>query len=134
VGRVAKVSGLIPCLAKEARHGHPASTMPGMKKSITVLGDSARLAREAKALVALALRNGPIEDLHAGKTCPTCHGKAGYSHITDGEMQRIMKNAVDHVYTFLALKEQDPKQYQALLNFGERYTSAWDEPISTKKS
>ena len=27
------------------------------------------LAEEAKALVALAFRNGPIEDLHAGKPC-----------------------------------------------------------------
>jgi hypothetical protein len=104
-----------------------------MKKSITVPGDSARLATEAKALVALAFRNGPIENLHAGKICPTCHGKAGYSHITDREMRQIMKNAVDHVYTFLMLKERDPKGYQALLNLGERYTSAWDELILTKK-
>jgi hypothetical protein len=28
------------------------------------------LAREANALVALAFRNGPIEDLHAGRSCP----------------------------------------------------------------
>jgi len=28
------------------------------------------LARESKALVALAFRNGPIEDMHAGETCP----------------------------------------------------------------
>jgi hypothetical protein len=27
------------------------------------------LAAETKALVALAFRNGPIEDLHAGKPC-----------------------------------------------------------------
>src|ERR1700733_15713024 len=113
--------------------GTPASTIPPMKKSITALGDSARFATEAKALVALAFRNGPIEDLHAGKTCPTCHGKAGYSHITDGEMQQIMKNAVNHVYTFLVLRERDPKGYQALLNLGERYTSVWDEPVLTKK-
>ena len=26
------------------------------------------LVREAKAIVALAFRNGPIEDLHSGKT------------------------------------------------------------------
>jgi hypothetical protein len=28
------------------------------------------LAAEAKSLVALAFRNGPIEDVHAGKECP----------------------------------------------------------------
>jgi hypothetical protein len=30
------------------------------------------LALEAKMIVALAFRNGPIEALHAGKPCPTC--------------------------------------------------------------
>ena len=35
------------------------------------------IAAEAKALVALAFRNGPIEDLHAGKLCPTCCRRPG---------------------------------------------------------
>jgi hypothetical protein len=30
------------------------------------------LAAEVKALVALAFRNGPIEDLHAGRPCAVC--------------------------------------------------------------
>lgn len=106
--------------------------MPPMKKSSAVLDNPARLAREAKAIVALAFRNGPIEDVHAGKTCPRCHGKTEYSPITDGEMSQIMKAAVDQVFTFLVLKEQDPKEYQALLSFGERYTIASDEPVLTK--
>jgi hypothetical protein len=104
-----------------------------MKKSKAVIEDSSRLAREAKAIVALAFRNGPIEDVHAGKTCPTCHGKAKYSHITQGEMRRIMKGAVDKVYMFLVLKERDPDAYEALVRLGERYTAAWDEPVLTKK-
>ncbi len=29
-----------------------------------------RLAREAKAIVTLAFGNGPIEDIHAGRSCP----------------------------------------------------------------
>ncbi len=29
-----------------------------------------QLATEAKAIVALAFRNGPIEDVHAGRVCP----------------------------------------------------------------
>lgn len=33
--------------------------------------DRFTLTDEAKALVVLAFRNGPIEDVHAGKTCPT---------------------------------------------------------------
>ena len=112
--------------------GTPPSTILAMKKAPAVLKDSTRVAREAKALVALAFRNGPIENVHAGKTCPTCHGKAEYSHITQGEMRRIMKAAVNQVYTFLVLKERDAKAYQALLSLGERYTTAWDEPVLTR--
>jgi hypothetical protein len=33
------------------------------------------LAAQAKAIVALAFRNGPIEELHAGKLCSTCSGQ-----------------------------------------------------------
>ena len=54
----------------------------------------AELAREAKALVALAFRNGPIESVHAGKLCPTCNGAPEYSGITDDEMKAIIKSAV----------------------------------------
>jgi hypothetical protein len=52
------------------------------------------LAVEAKALVALAFRNGPIEDLHAGKPCKVCSGNQEISHISDEEMKMIMKSAV----------------------------------------
>jgi hypothetical protein len=87
-----------------------------------------QLAREAKAIVAIAFRNGPIEDVHAGKRCPTCEGQPGYSRITDPEMKAIMKNAVDRVYTLLCLKSQDPKQYEIQIRYGELYTARWDEP------
>jgi hypothetical protein len=40
------------------------------------------LAREAKAPVALAFRNRPIEDLYAGRRCPACSGNATVSHIS----------------------------------------------------
>jgi hypothetical protein len=90
------------------------------------------VAREAKTLVALAFRNGPIEDVHAGKVCPTCDGKPEYSHITQDEMRLIMKAAVDRMHTFLLLKENDKAAYEALLTFGARYTTAWDEPVLTK--
>jgi len=59
------------------------------------------LAAEAKSLVALAFRNGPIEDVHAGKECPTCAGKSEHSHITHAETKNIMKQAVDTVYKLL---------------------------------
>ena len=90
------------------------------------------VAREAKALVALAFRNGPIEHVHTGKACPTCFGRPEYSHITQEEMRSIMKAAVDRMYTYLIMKESDKAAYDALLSFGEKYTKAWDEPTLTK--
>lgn len=73
-----------------------------MKQSTPPPEDMSGIAREAKARVAMAFRNGPIENVHAGRTCPTCHGKPEYSHITQAEMREIMKSAVDHLYTKLA--------------------------------
>jgi len=86
------------------------------------------LAREAKAIVALAFRNGPIEDVHAGKRCPTCDGQRGYSRITDPEMKAIMKSAVDRVYELLCLKNERPSEYESRIRFGLLYTMRWDEP------
>jgi len=48
-------------------------------------------------------------------------------------MKRIMKNAVDKVYTLLWLKERDPDKYQTFIEFGAHYTSQWDEPKLTSK-
>jgi hypothetical protein len=86
------------------------------------------LAAEAKSLVALAFRNGPIEDVHAGKECPPCAGKSEYSHITQAEMKSMMKQAVDTVYKLLWLKQNDLEEYEATLAFGKRYARFWDEP------
>ena len=84
--------------------------------------------REAKAIVALAFRNGPIEDLHAGKVCPTCDGSADYSHVTDADMKRIMEKAVDVMYRLLCMKLDDPARYASQIDFGARYTTRWDDP------
>jgi hypothetical protein len=90
--------------------------------------DDQETAREAKAIVALAFRNGPLENLHAGKLCPTCAGQSDYSHVTDDEMKAIMKSAVNRVYALLRLKSSDPAKYAAQIEFGARYTAAWDDP------
>lgn len=86
-------------------------------------------AKEAKSIVALAFRNGPIEDVHAGKTCPTCWGDQEYSRITQAEMKAIMKNAVNGVYTMLQLKEEEPEDFTALVQLGSLYTHEWDDPV-----
>src|SRR6476469_8168131 len=87
-----------------------------------------KLAREAKAIVALAFRNGPVEDLHAGKPCPTCRGHTEYSHVTDEEMHVMMPDAVDNVIRLLVLRSENPPEYERQVQFGERYTLGWDDP------
>jgi hypothetical protein len=39
-----------------------------------------------------------------------------------------MKQAVDTVYKFLWLKQNDAEKYERALEFGNRYTRFWDEP------
>ena len=84
---------------------------------------------EAKAIVALAFRNGPIENVHAGETCPTCSGNHEYSGITDPEMKEIMKTAVNRVYTLLRLKQDEPEAFDALIQWGLLSTHRWDDPV-----
>ena len=86
------------------------------------------LAEEAKALVALAFRNGPIEDLHAGRPCKVCSGNQEISHISDEEMKKIMRSAVNNLYRLLWQRDCDPMAYQENLALGRRYTSHWDDP------
>lgn len=86
------------------------------------------LASEAKAIVALAFRNGPIEALHAGRPCPQCSGNSEVSHISDEEMKQLMRSAVNALYRLLWLREHDPRSYDEHLALGRRYTSHWDEP------
>ena len=91
------------------------------------------LASETKSLVALVFRNGPIENLHAGRPCPACGGSAEISHITDEEMKGLMKSAVNALYRLLWLREYDPRSYDEQLALGRRYTLHWDDP-ELKKS
>ena len=86
------------------------------------------LAMEAKALVALAFRNGPIEDLHAGKPCLARNSKTDVSHISDDEMKAIMKSAVDAPYRLLWKRDYDPRDYQEDLALGRRFIMHWDDP------
>jgi len=86
------------------------------------------LAAEAKSLVALAFRNGPIEGIHAGKECPTCAERSEYSHISDAEMKQIMKRAVDKIYALLCIRKCSPDVYRAAVKAGNRYTINWDLP------
>ena len=39
------------------------------------------------------------------------------------------RNAVDRVYALLRLKAENPKKYESEVQFGERYTTIWDDPV-----
>lgn len=91
------------------------------------------LAEEAKSIVALAFRNGPIEDVHAGIECQHCAGKTVYSHITQGEMKAIMKNAVNKVYSLLWIRAHCPEVFLPVVKAGSLYTSSWDPPENSRK-
>ncbi len=86
------------------------------------------LSLEAKAIVALAFRNGFIVDLHAGRPCPVCNGNSEYCHISDEEMKKIMKSAVNKVYSLLWARDRDGAAYLKSVAFGLRYTERWDDP------
>src|SRR5436190_2023117 len=68
------------------------------------------LRDEANAIVAWAFRNGPIEDLHAGKHSPLLEDRS-LSRITDEEMKTLMLNACETMEELLRLKESDPEEY-----------------------
>jgi DNA-binding MarR family transcriptional regulator len=101
---------------------------PNEPRAITLRDESAQLEREAKGIVLHAFRNGPLEDLHAGRLCPECSGQAGYSRITDAEMKVLMKTAVNRVFALLKSREDDPAEYERLLQLGSLYTARWDPP------
>jgi hypothetical protein len=86
------------------------------------------LVAEAKATVALAFRNGPIEDLHAGRLCPTCAGQPEFTHLSDEQIKTVMKAAVDTMYRLLWQRAFDPEKYQRNIAFGLRYTTKWGDP------
>ena len=86
------------------------------------------LAIEAKAMVALAFRNGPIEALHAGKPCEACSGIPAVSHISDEEMKAMMKSAVNTLYRLLWQRKNDSVAYIENIALGQQYTMQWDDP------
>ena len=92
------------------------------------------LAVEVKALVGLAFRNGPNEELHAGRPCVGCSGNSEISHITDEQMKAIMKSAVDTLYRLLWQRECDPVAYNENLALGRRYTQHWDDPALKRRT
>ena len=83
------------------------------------------LRDEANALTAHAFRNGFLEDLHAGKHSPILDDPS-YSRITDDEMKRLMIQASERLAHMLALKQQDPAEYdRRIRKYQKNYCRTW---------
>lgn len=84
------------------------------------------LRDEANAIVACAFRNGPIENLHAGKYSELLENKE-LSRITDKEMKDLMLAACEKMEELLRLKETDPAKYaDFIVNFNSMYCRTWN--------
>ena len=81
---------------------------------------------EANALVAWAFRNGPLEDLHAGKYSPVLEDPT-VSRITDDEMKTLMVSACRQLEELLKLRDEDRDQYELQIkSYAFRYCRRWE--------
>ena len=80
---------------------------------------------QANVLTLLAFRNGPLEDLHAGKYSPMLEDPE-LSRITDEEMKTIMINASAKLAELLALRDDDPGGFAQLPAATWRQVRAWE--------
>jgi len=87
---------------------------------------------EANVLIAMAVRNGPIEDLHAGKWSALLEDKT-LSRITDEEMKTIMIAATEVLAKLLRLRAEDPDEYRRRVQeFGKMYCRSWERDSEEK--
>jgi len=88
--------------------------------------DGFTLRDEANAIVAMAFRNGPIEDLHAGQSSELLSDPE-LSRITDEEMKTLMVNACEQVAKLLKMKDTDPERYyRQMLSYNRMYCRRWE--------
>ena len=84
------------------------------------------LRDEANAIVVKAFRNGPLEDLHAGKWSELLDNQE-LSRITDEEMKTLMIFACEQVAQLLRMKETDPEGYYLeMMSYGWRFCQRWE--------
>jgi len=84
------------------------------------------LRDEANVLTAFAFRNGPLEDLHSGRSSPLTDAPS-LSRITDAEMRQLMITSSERLATMLALRESDPEKYRSfVIGYNIMYCSSWE--------
>jgi hypothetical protein len=80
---------------------------------------------EANALTAYAFRNGPIENLHAGKYSPLIDDP-DLCRITNDEMKELMIAASEKLAAILRLRDSDPDRYRRFVqDYAVRYCYQW---------
>jgi hypothetical protein len=81
---------------------------------------------EANALIAMAVRNGPIENLHAGKHSALLEDDS-LSRFTDEEMKTLMIHATRMLAGLLRIKHDDPELYRHWMKtYGMLYCGTWE--------
>lgn len=81
---------------------------------------------EANALVAMSVRNGPLENLHAGKSSPMLEDDT-LSRLTDDDMKAIMVFATRTVAMMLWMRDEAPEVYQRYVQaYAARYCRSWE--------
>lgn len=85
---------------------------------------------EANALICECLRNGFIEDLHAGKHSKLLEDKS-LSRITDEEMKKLMIETTAKLAACLEIRDKNPKEYKKFLNVMTlTYTHDWSMDLT----
>jgi len=100
------------------------------------------VARLAKVMALICVRNTGLENIHAGRSPISetgdysdvfVHDAQGreipwtdVSHIDDAEMKALMKEIVNRLYTFL-LRSDDP-DFLALMERWATVSNKWDDP------
>jgi hypothetical protein len=106
-------------------HDPPQPIDPFMHFRETLFPGGFTLRDEANAIVAWAFRNGPLENLHAGKHSALLEDRS-LSRITDEEMKELMLNACAMVEKLLRLKETDrDKYYLEIVQYNLQYCRKW---------
>jgi hypothetical protein len=81
---------------------------------------------EANAIIAMSVRNGPIENLHAGKHSPLLEDET-LSRLTDADIKTIMLYATKMVTFMLWLRDEAPEVYRRYVQvYGSRYCRMWE--------
>src|SRR5574344_121848 len=104
----------------EAKNDYIQRYMPSISMINGQMLTSEEIDRIAKAVTLYAFRNGPVEDLHAGKD----------SKLTDDDMKMLNKYMVNHIAYLLNLVNQN--KWHELKEIIETYypdAEKWDKAI-----